>query len=198
MLGSRTRPNVFVVGDAKCGASSLYDLFALTPGIGTTRRKEHHFFSAPEILRRVAGPGDARIPCDIVGDEARYLAEVAAVGNAPVVVDVSPSYLQNPPAAARIKAFAPDARIVIALREPARQDLLAVRASLGPRGARRCRSRRPSPPARRGAPLLLHHVRLRGGGPLRRGGGPPPSGGSGCTWCRSSSSSAAPTPRSPA
>jgi Sulfotransferase family len=110
------RPNVFLVGDAKCGTSSLYDLFALAPGVGTSRRKELHYFSAPELVRRVAGPGDDRIPPAIVQDEASYLAEFTP---APVVVDVSPSYLQNPPAAARIKAFAPEARIVITLREPA-------------------------------------------------------------------------------
>ena len=110
------RPNVFLVGDAKCGTSSLYDLFALAPGVGTSRRKELHYFSAPEILRRVAGPGDDRIPPAIVQDEASYLNEFTP---APVVVDVSPSYLQNPPAAARIRAFAPEARIVITLREPA-------------------------------------------------------------------------------
>jgi hypothetical protein len=109
-------PNVFLVGDAKCGTSSLYDLFALAPGVGTSRRKELHYFSAPEILRRVAGPGDDRIPPAIVQDEASYLREFTP---APVVVDVSPSYLQNPPAAARIRAFAPEARIVITLREPA-------------------------------------------------------------------------------
>ena len=35
------------------------------------------------------------------------------------IVDVSPSYLQEPAAAARIHAFDPEARIVILLREPA-------------------------------------------------------------------------------
>jgi hypothetical protein len=114
----QARPNVFLVGDAKCGTTSLYDLFALAPGVGTSRRSELHYFSAPELVRRVAGPGDGRIPRDIVQDEATYLREFAGVAAA-VVVDVSPSYLQNPPAAARIKAFAPDARIIVTLREPA-------------------------------------------------------------------------------
>ena len=109
---------MFLVGDAKCGTTSLYDLFALAPAVGTSVRKELHFFSAPELVRRVAGPGDARIPRDIVQDEASYLREFARA-HAPVVVDVSPSYLQNPPAAARIKAFAPEAKIIVTLREPA-------------------------------------------------------------------------------
>ena len=88
------RPNVFLVGDAKCGTTSLYDLFALAPAVGTSRRKELHYFSAPELVRRVAGPGDDRIPRDIVQDEATYLGEFARV-DASVIVDVSPSYLQT-------------------------------------------------------------------------------------------------------
>jgi hypothetical protein len=115
------RPNVFVVGDAKCGTTSLHRLFELAPGIGTARtRKELHYFSAPELSAAVAGPGDARIPAAIVHDEAAYLAEYAHLDpGLGVVADVSPSYLQNPPAAARIAAFAPEAKIVILLREPA-------------------------------------------------------------------------------
>jgi Sulfotransferase family len=115
------RPNIFVVGDAKCGTTSLYRLLQLTPGIGTsTTRKELHFFSEPEIMAGIAGPGDDAIPSAIIHDEASYLAEFAGLPpDLANVVDVSPSYLQNPPAATRIHAFAPAARIVILLREPA-------------------------------------------------------------------------------
>ena len=115
------QPNVFVVGDAKCGTTSLHRLFELAPGIGTARtRKELHFFSSPELVGRIAGPGDAAIAAGIVQDEAAYLAEYAHLDpHLPVIVDVSPSYLQNGAAAERIAAFAPEARIVILLREPA-------------------------------------------------------------------------------
>ena len=119
--GAASRPDVFLVGDAKCGTTSLHRLFELAPGVGVARtRKELHYFSAQELVARTAGPGDATIPQVIVTDEAAYLAEFAHLDPAlPAIVDVSPSYLQNPPAAARIHAFAPDARIVITLREPA-------------------------------------------------------------------------------
>ena len=116
------RPNVFVVGDAKCGTTSLHRLFELAPGIGTTRRKELHFFSAPEIMARANGPGDEGVAEEIVTQEADYLAEFArSLGPRPpgVVVDVSPSYLQAEGAAARIADFAPEAQILITLREPA-------------------------------------------------------------------------------
>lgn len=115
------RPNVFVVGDAKCGTTSLHRLFELCPEIGTARtRKELHFFSEPELMTRVAGPGDADIPRAIIHTGAEYLAEHAHLDpGLSVIADVSPSYLQNEAAAARIHAFAPEGRIVILLREPA-------------------------------------------------------------------------------
>lgn len=115
------RPDIFVVGDAKCGTTTLYRMLQLAPGIGTSRtRKELHFFAAPELVQKIAGPGDARIPQDIVHDEAAYLAEFAHLpADLAHIADVSPSYLQEPAAAARIQAFAPEARIVILLREPA-------------------------------------------------------------------------------
>jgi Sulfotransferase family len=114
------RPNIFVVGDAKCGTTSLYRMIQLADGIETSRtRKEQHFFSAPELMQKIAGPGDGRIPNDIVHDEATYLAEFAHVPpQVRNIADVSPSYLQNPPAAVRIRDFAPEARIVIMLRDP--------------------------------------------------------------------------------
>lgn len=114
-------PNVFVVGDAKCGTTSLHRIFELTPQIGTPRtRKELHWFSAPELVAATGGPGDDRIPPAIVRTEAEYRAEFAHLPpGLPVIADVSPSYLRNPAAAARLRAFAPEARILILLREPA-------------------------------------------------------------------------------
>ena len=96
-------------------------MLQLAEGIGTSKtRKELHFFSTPELVRMVNGPGDARIPDVIVHDEAVYLAEFADLDPGLAhIADVSPSYLQNPAAARRIHDFAPDARIVILLRDPA-------------------------------------------------------------------------------
>ena len=145
-------------------------MLQLAPGIGTSRtRKELHFFAAPELVQKIAGPGDARIPQDIVQDEAAYLAEFAHLpADLAHIADVSPSYLQEPAAAARIQAFAPDARIVILLREPAAKvmsqythlwaegrETLPFEAAFAASEDRRARG-------------LLHHVRLRGRRPLRR------------------------------
>ena len=114
-------PNVFVVGDAKCGTTSIHRIFELTSGIGTPRtRKELHYFSAPELVAATNGPGDDRIPPAIVQTEAEYRAEFAHLpSDLSAIADVSPSYLRNAAAAGRLHAFAPEARILILLREPA-------------------------------------------------------------------------------
>ena len=117
--GPGPRPDLFVVGDAKCGTTSLHRLFELAPGVGTAR-KELHYFSAPELARAVSGPGDAAIPGAIVRDEAAYLAAFAHLDpGLPAIADVSPSYLRTPAAVERLAAFAPEARILILVREPA-------------------------------------------------------------------------------
>ena len=107
---AQPRPNIFVVGDAKCGTTTLYRMLELTEGVGTSRtRKELHFFSSPELTQKVAGPGDERIPRAIVHDQAAYLAEFAHLPpDLGRIADVSPSYLQEPAAATRIHAFAPE------------------------------------------------------------------------------------------
>jgi hypothetical protein len=114
------RPNVFVVGDAKCGTTSLYQMLADAPGVAVSaERKELHWFSRPDLVARLAGPGDERLRGTFVDDEAEYLSHFAhATAATPVVVDVSPSYLRSPGAAARIAAFDPQARIVVVVRDP--------------------------------------------------------------------------------
>ena len=97
------------------------------PDAAARRRRRHlahpqgaALFLGAGAPAKTAGPGDARIPRDIVTDEAGYLAEFAHLpAGLAAIADVSPSYLQEPAAAARIEAFAPDARIVILVREPA-------------------------------------------------------------------------------
>ena len=86
------RPNIFVVGDAKCGTTTLYRMLELAEGVGTSRtRKELHYFSAPELVEKTAGPGDERIPRAIVQDEAAYLAEFAHLPEGlRQIADVSP------------------------------------------------------------------------------------------------------------
>ena len=79
--------------------------------------KEPHYF-ARDINRRYEEHVGRRIP-SLIWDEARYLELFADAGDAAVRGESSVYYLYSEVAAEEIAGFAPDARIVVMLREPA-------------------------------------------------------------------------------
>ena len=103
----RHRPDLFLVGAPKCGTTAFSDYLSQHPDIFMAR-KEMHFFGAdlrfaPHFYRR---------------DEAEYLAQFAARNNQRRVGEASVWHLFSKTAAAEIKAFSPEARIIVMLREP--------------------------------------------------------------------------------
>ena len=106
MSGESPWPNLFVVGAAKAGTTSLWRYLGEHPEIFMTYFKEPHFFS---------GHRPFRAPC--VHDEAAYL-RLFAPARTPFRGEASTSYLHVEAAAARIKHASPDARIVIGVRDP--------------------------------------------------------------------------------
>ena len=101
------RPDFFIVGAPKCGTTAMADYLAAHPEIYMAR-KEMHFFGAdlrfgPQFFRR---------------DLAAYLAEFDAWNGQRHAGEASPWYLFSTRAAAEIKAFSPEARIIVMLREP--------------------------------------------------------------------------------
>ena len=105
-------PNLFIVGAARSGTTSLYFYLDQHPEIFMAPMKEPHFFSkiTPDPKFALFYPH--------IDDEEQYLALFADAGDAKLRGEASPSYLWVPEAAGRIKAASPDARIVILLREP--------------------------------------------------------------------------------
>jgi Sulfotransferase family len=99
-------PNLFVVGAARAGTTSLWRYLGEHPDIFMTSFKEPHFFSRhrPE-------------PFPAVHDENAYL-RLFARARAPLRGEASPSYLWAEEAAERIKDVSPDAKIVVSLRDP--------------------------------------------------------------------------------
>ncbi|MGA2660406.1 MAG: glycosyltransferase [Verrucomicrobiota bacterium] len=101
------RPDFFIVGAPKCGTTAMADYLAGHPEIYMAR-KEMHFFGAdlrfgPQFFRR---------------DLAAYLAEFDAWKGQRHAGEASVWYLFSTRAAAEIRAFSPEARIIIMLREP--------------------------------------------------------------------------------
>jgi hypothetical protein len=105
-------PNLFLVGAAKSGTTSLYRELAAHPSIFMSPMKEPHFFSQIE-----PAPGwEAFFPH--VSTEDKYLALFEGARGEELVGEASTSYLWDRQAADRIKRVVPQARILIMLRDP--------------------------------------------------------------------------------
>lgn len=96
-----TLPNVIIPGAAKAGTTSLYHYLSRHPDVFLPRRKELMFFDAL-YYRGI----------DWYADHYRR------ANDAPVRMDISPTYMHHPRAAERIRELLPEARILMILREP--------------------------------------------------------------------------------
>lgn len=105
-------PNLYLVGAAKAGTTSLWWYLDQHPAVFMSPTKEPHFFSQVRPSHRLA------MFYPVVSRQADYLALFASAGGANVVGESSTSYLWSPGAAARIHEVAPDAHVVILLRDP--------------------------------------------------------------------------------
>jgi len=125
------RPNLFIVGAAKAGTTSLFHYFRQHPHVFTPRLKEPHWAAADLQV--------ARPQCNDITDT--YLAMFEDGAAAQFRVDASPDSLLSTVAAQRIHDLSPEAQIVILLRNPvetipALHDLFANRAALTHRDLR--------------------------------------------------------------
>jgi len=105
-MGER-RPDFFLVGAPKCGTTTLADCLAQHPQVHFSSIKEPNFFgrdTSPPL--RVESPEAYRTLFEAAGDR------VAGEG--------STSYFFSTTAADEIRQFAPNARILIVLRDPAK------------------------------------------------------------------------------
>jgi len=105
-------PNLFLVGAAKAGTTSVYDELARHPAIYMSPMKEPHYFSRirPSPERAAFFPH--------ITDEDEYKALFDGVTEERLVGEASTSYLWDANAAERIQSVAPDASILIMLRNP--------------------------------------------------------------------------------
>ena len=105
----RALPDFVVIGAQKAGTSSLYSQLAAHPSVVPAIRKEVHFFDrppAPLAHYRAWFPRRATL-------EAR-----AARTGRGITGEATPFYLCHPAVPARLRAAAPDARLIAVLRDP--------------------------------------------------------------------------------
>jgi GrpB-like predicted nucleotidyltransferase (UPF0157 family) len=101
------KPNFFIVGAPRCGTTSMYSYLKQHPEIWVSVSKEPHFFGSD--LSPL--PGGIR-------EEDLYLALFAGAGDRPRVGEGSVWYLASERAPSEIRAYAPDAQIIVLLRDP--------------------------------------------------------------------------------
>jgi hypothetical protein len=101
------KPDFFIVGAPKCGTTAMSQYLAGHPDIFVARKEMHHFGADLRFGEQFYRRGM---------DE--YLAEFKAWGNQKRAGEASVWYLYSSKAAAEIKSFNPEARIIIMLRKP--------------------------------------------------------------------------------
>ncbi|MBV8690273.1 MAG: sulfotransferase [Actinobacteria bacterium] len=96
-------PDFVVVGASKAGTTSIYSWLARHPDVAVPYVKDTYFFNH-----------------DITPETAAAYGELFVSGKPGARTgDVTPSYLDDLDAPRRIHAYAPDAKVIVSLREPA-------------------------------------------------------------------------------
>lgn len=107
-------PNFFIVGAASAGTSSLYYYLKEHPDIFMSEIMEPHFFSS-------VNPHHERLTfltMNPITREEDYLKLFVAAGTKTAVGEASTGYLYDEDAPKRIHAVAPQAKIIVLLRNP--------------------------------------------------------------------------------
>jgi GrpB-like predicted nucleotidyltransferase (UPF0157 family) len=102
------RPNFFVVGAPRCGTTSMVAYLKQHPEVWVSVDKEPHFFGSDLTVQ----PGTVR-------EEDLYLSLFAGAGERPRLGEASVWYLSSRRAPFEIRDWAPGAKILVLLREPA-------------------------------------------------------------------------------
>ena len=101
------RPNFFIVGAPRCGTSALREYLRGHPNVFFCEPKEPHFFATDFPTHRY------------VDNERDYLRLFDKAGDGHLLVGEGSSwYLYSKEAAANIRTFDPDARIIAMVRNP--------------------------------------------------------------------------------
>jgi hypothetical protein len=102
-----SRPNFFIVGSPKCGTTAIYHYLNEHPDVYMSPVKEPYYFGKDLIYKEIRRMS-----------EGEYLKLFREAKNEKVIGEASITYLVSTEAAEEIKAFSPDAKILIMLRKP--------------------------------------------------------------------------------
>ncbi len=106
---TQARPNLFIIGAPKCGTTAMYQYLNAHPDIYMPQEaKEPHYFAQEYQMPKM----------QVYREEAAYLNLFAEATGETRIGEASICYLRADGAAERIHAFAPDAKLIIMLRDP--------------------------------------------------------------------------------
>jgi len=113
-------PNFIIIGAPKSGTTSLYHYLKQHPQIYMSPNKEPKFFTMEGETNHFTGPerGVQHIIRTSITSIERYSALFQRVSNETAIGEASPMYLHRPKAAARIRYYLPDAKLIAILRNP--------------------------------------------------------------------------------
>src|SRR5665647_751711 len=98
------RPDFFIVGAPKCGTTAMNNYLAQHPDVFMAQKEIHYFGSDLKMRVKVS--------------ESEYLNYFQNAEEKKLIGEASVWYLFSEKAAAEIKAFSPQAKIIIMLRDP--------------------------------------------------------------------------------
>ncbi|MFB9212462.1 sulfotransferase [Echinicola jeungdonensis] len=114
-------PNLFIIGAAKCGTTSLHEYLAQHPEIFMARVKEPHFFAQVENTlydyKEEFSP-EKEYHTWVIKEKDEYLNLFRDGQKSKYKGESSPSYLWDPEAARKIYDFNPQAKLIVLLRDP--------------------------------------------------------------------------------
>jgi hypothetical protein len=115
---TRIYPNLFIVGAAKAGTTSLHDILAKHPDIHMSVIKEPHFMLHDYFTdKKFNGPGDNEIIQNYINDENAY--NDLFIKQAKINGETSPGYFSLPDYSIKnIKNHCKSPKIIICLRNP--------------------------------------------------------------------------------
>jgi hypothetical protein len=110
-------PNLFIVGAAKCGTTSLHHFLSTHSEINMSEIKEPHFMIREYFKsKKFNGPGDMKIISSYITNCKEYLT---LFDDNKINGETSPGYFSLPQfSIAEIKNFSKDPNIIICLRNP--------------------------------------------------------------------------------
>lgn len=113
-----TMPNFLIIGAAKAGTTALHEYLQQHPQIYMTPTKETNFFAFEGEELNFQGPGDTALKDFSITALENYQAQFEGVTKELAIGEACPSYLYLPQAAAKIKKYIPDTRLIVILRNP--------------------------------------------------------------------------------